>query len=137
MSAVFDFAASERLLSLAALAAMLALPCLLFGRRPRHDLQDGRRDLGLREATRRQRLLGWAVILLFFGGGGVAPLMAPPEFSPAAELMAERIAALVAAPLGLAWEPLTHASFTPGKVETAADIDGEDAVIMRWRENNE
>jgi HlyD family type I secretion membrane fusion protein len=77
VSAVFDFATSERLLSLAALAAMLALPCLLFGRRPRQDLQDGRRDLGLREATRRQRLLGWTVILLFFGGGGTWAWLVP------------------------------------------------------------
>jgi flagellar motor switch protein FliM len=44
--------------------------------------------------------------------------------------MAERVAALVVGPLGLAWEPLTHASFEPGKVETASDIDGEDAVIV-------
>ena len=77
MSALFDFAASERLLSLAALAAVLAIPCLAFGRRPPRAPQDGRRDLGLRAATRNQRLLGWAVVLVFFGGGGTWAWLVP------------------------------------------------------------
>lgn len=67
---------------------------------------------------------------LFFGGAGAVPDPLPPEFSPAAEAMALRIAQIVAAPLGQAWEPLTHASFTPGKLELGADIDGDDAVIV-------
>jgi len=67
---------------------------------------------------------------LFFGGSGGTPASLPEEFSPAAESMASRIAGSVAALLGAAWEPLTPASFTPGTVETAADIDADDAVIV-------
>jgi len=67
---------------------------------------------------------------LFFGGTGAVPSPVPQEFSPAAEAMAARIGQLVAGPLGAAWEPLTHASFTPAKVETGADIDADDAVIV-------
>jgi flagellar motor switch protein FliM len=67
---------------------------------------------------------------LFFGGTGAVPPALPREFSPAAEMMAERVATLLAEPLGLAWEPLTHAAFAPGKVELAADIDGDDAVVV-------
>ncbi|SFP95661.1 FliM/FliN family flagellar motor switch protein [Sphingomonas rubra] len=67
---------------------------------------------------------------LFFGGTGAVPSPLPAEFSPAAEAMAARIGQQVAGPLGAAWEPLTHASFVPGTVETGADIDGDDAVIV-------
>lgn len=67
---------------------------------------------------------------LFFGGTGAVPAPMPTEFSPAAEAMAARVAALVAQPLGAAWEPLTHAAFTPGRPEVAANADGDDAVIV-------
>lgn len=67
---------------------------------------------------------------LFFGGTGGVTQPLPAEFSPAAEAMATRVAALVAGPLGAAWEPLTPASFTPGPVVPAADVDAEDAVIV-------
>ena len=67
---------------------------------------------------------------LFFGGTGGVPQPMPTEFSPAAEAMAARIAAQIARPLGAAWEPLTHASFTPDKPEPAANIDADDAVIV-------
>lgn len=67
---------------------------------------------------------------LFFGGTGGIPAVTPTEFSPAAEAMAARVAALLAAPLGAAWEPLTPARFTVGKVETLANVDGDDAVIV-------
>jgi flagellar motor switch protein FliM len=67
---------------------------------------------------------------LFFGGTGSVPAIMPAEFSPAAEAMAMRIAGQIAGPLGAAWEPLTHASFTPRKPEIAANIDSDDAVIV-------
>ncbi|GGB23484.1 flagellar motor switch protein FliM [Sphingomonas metalli] len=67
---------------------------------------------------------------LFFGGSGQVPLLPPAEFSPAAEAMAVRVATQIAKALGTAWEPLTRMSFTPGRPEMAADIDGEDAVIV-------
>lgn len=67
---------------------------------------------------------------LFFGGTGGVPATMPTEFSPAAEAMAARIAGQIVAPLGAAWEPLTHAAFTPDKPEIAANIDSEDAVIV-------
>lgn len=67
---------------------------------------------------------------LFFGGAGVAPLPMPAEFSPAADAMAVRIAGMFAEALGTAWEPLTRVSFAAGRLEQAADIDGEDAVIV-------
>lgn len=67
---------------------------------------------------------------LFFGGTGGVPAPMPTELSPAAETMAARVARQIAAPLSAAWEPLTHASFTPDKPEIAAGIDGDDAVIV-------
>lgn len=79
-------------------------------------------------------VLGGELVLelldLFFGGTGAVPSPLPTEFSPAAEAMAARIGQSVAGPLGAAWEPLTHASFVPGTVETGAPIDGDDAVIV-------
>jgi flagellar motor switch protein FliM len=67
---------------------------------------------------------------LFFGGAGVAPLPMPADFSPAADAMAVRIAGMFADALGTAWEPLTRVSFAADRMEQAADIDGEDAVIV-------
>ncbi len=67
---------------------------------------------------------------LFFGGAGAAPLPMPAEFSPAADAMAVRIAGMFAEAMGAAWEPLTRVSFQAGRMEQAADIDGEDAVIV-------
>lgn len=74
---VWAFATSEPLLFAAAVCAALALPCLVFGRRPARGAAAAWQDLTLREATRRQRLLGWAVLVLFFGGGGLWAWLAP------------------------------------------------------------
>ncbi|MBJ6123580.1 FliM/FliN family flagellar motor switch protein [Sphingomonas mollis] len=67
---------------------------------------------------------------LFFGGSGAAPAQLPTEFSPAADAMVARLGTMIAGPLGAAWEPLTRVAFAPGKPEQAADIDGDDAVIV-------
>lgn len=70
----------------------------------------------------------------FFGGTGAAPHPMPPEFSPAAESMVERLGMMLAAPLKSAWEPLARIDFRPGHMETSpallADVDAEDAVVV-------
>ena len=70
---------------------------------------------------------------LFFGGAGTVPAELPPEFSPAAEALAARLATSLAQPLAAAWEPVTALAFTPGKLEAihslAADLDADDPVV--------
>ncbi len=77
LARLHELALADPLLAAAALCAVLAVPCLLFGRRPVRHRQDGAWDLPLRAATRRQRLIGWAVVLLFFGVGGFWAWLAP------------------------------------------------------------
>ena len=70
---------------------------------------------------------------LFFGGTGAAPLLPPPEFSPAAEALINRIGDAIAVPLKAAWEPLAKIDFVPGRVESNAamlSVDSEDAMIV-------
>lgn len=60
--------------------AALAVATLAFARasaRARRTPPDAWRDVPLRAATRRQRHVGWAVVLLFFGGGGLWAWLAP------------------------------------------------------------
>ena len=108
-------------------------------RAERGDLLTGWLPLAMTPGSPQGTTQAWCVIDgrflielldLFFGGAGVAPLPMPAEFSPAADAMAVRIGALFAEALGAAWEPLTRIAFTPGRLEQAADIDGEDAVIV-------
>ena len=71
---------------------------------------------------------------LFFGGTGAAPATLPPEFSPAAEVMLQRLAGRFVAPLTAAWEPLAAQSFVARRPETnaalLAGIDGDDAAVV-------
>ena len=71
---------------------------------------------------------------LFFGGTGAAPMVMPTEFSPAAEAMVERLGAMIAGPLTVAWEPVVRVDFTIGRCEANAamlnDVDGDDAMII-------
>lgn len=68
----------------------------------------------------------------FFGGSGAAPHDMPAEFSPAAEAMLARVAAMVAGPLAAAWEPLARIGFVAGRIEGNAamlGLDGDDPVV--------
>jgi flagellar motor switch protein FliM len=71
---------------------------------------------------------------LFFGGAGDTPKALPGEFSPAAEAMVARVAAMLAQPMKSAWEPLAKLDFAPGHVEAnaamLADLDGDDAMVV-------
>lgn len=71
---------------------------------------------------------------LFFGGTGEVAKALPSEFSAAAEAMVARVAAMLAAPLKSAWEPLAKLDFAPGHVEAnaamLADLDGDDAMVV-------
>lgn len=71
---------------------------------------------------------------LFFGGTGEAPKAIPSEFSPAAEAMVGRVAAMLVQPLKAAWEPLAKIEFAPGRVEANAalltDLDADDAMVV-------
>ncbi|MDP1028213.1 FliM/FliN family flagellar motor switch protein [Sphingomonas sp. KR1UV-12] len=108
-------------------------------RAERGDLLTGWLPLAMTPGTAGGPTHAWLVIDgrfliemldLFFGGAGVAPLPMPAEFSPAADAMAVRVAGMFADALGTAWEPLARVSFEAGRLEQAADIDGEDAVIV-------
>lgn len=105
-------------------------------------------------ATRNDRLTAWvqlgmngtpALLVLdggfvlelldqFFGGTGVAPAELPREFTPAAEALVARIATDASAALESAWEPVSRASFSPGRCEHqsahVAGIEGEEPVIV-------
>lgn len=71
---------------------------------------------------------------LFFGGTGERPRPLPSEFTPAAEAMVRRMAAMIVEPLTAAWEPLARIGFTPLGVEASpallAGFDGDDAMIV-------
>ena len=71
---------------------------------------------------------------LFFGGTGEAPKNLPGEFSPAAEAMVGRVAAMLVQPMKAAWEPLAKLDFAPGHVEAnaamLADLDADDAMVV-------
>jgi flagellar motor switch protein FliM len=71
---------------------------------------------------------------LFFGGSGAVADPLPNEFSPAAEMMAGRVARALAAPLATAWEPLVRLDFEAAHVEANpsmfSDLDGEDAMVV-------
>jgi len=71
---------------------------------------------------------------LFFGGPGETPKVLPAEFSPAAEAMVARVAAMFAVPLKSAWEPLARLDFLPGRCESnaamLAGLEGDDAMVV-------
>jgi flagellar motor switch protein FliM len=71
---------------------------------------------------------------LFFGGSGAVPATLPNEFSPAAEMMAGRVARSLTGPLATAWEPLVRLGFDVGHVEAnpamLSDLDGDDAMVV-------
>ncbi|RDE05902.1 flagellar motor switch protein FliM [Sphingomonas aracearum] len=76
----------------------------------------------------------YEILDLFFGGTGAVPATLPAEFTPAGEALVEKLGALIAAPLGQAWEPLARMRFVPGRVEAnpsmLGDFDGEDATVV-------
>ncbi|MBB3472502.1 flagellar motor switch protein FliM [Sphingomonas sp. BK345] len=70
---------------------------------------------------------------LFFGGtGDVSPMLAL-EFTPAADVLAQRVAAAMARTLQSAWEPLARARFGAERCELGSNliqgIEGDDVVI--------
>jgi flagellar motor switch protein FliM len=71
---------------------------------------------------------------IFFGGTGGTPTDVPSEFSPAAEALLVRMAAMVSVPMTAAWEPLAKVSFAPGRVEANAamvtGVDGDDPMVV-------
>jgi flagellar motor switch protein FliM len=71
---------------------------------------------------------------LFFGGNGDRPKALPSEFTPAAEAMIVRLGAMLADPLGKAWEPISRIDFVPLHAEASPamlqNIDGDDAMIV-------
>lgn len=70
----------------------------------------------------------------FFGGNGETPKTLPNEFSPAAEAMVARVAAMLAPPLMSAWEPLAKLEFIPGRLEgnpaLLTGLDADDAMVV-------
>ncbi|MFA5988101.1 MAG: flagellar motor switch protein FliM [Sphingomonas sp.] len=70
----------------------------------------------------------------FFGGRGEAPSPLPPEFSPAADAMVERLGGMLAGPMKNAWEPLARLNFQPGHAEASpsllGDFDSDDAMVI-------
>jgi HlyD family type I secretion membrane fusion protein len=61
-------------------SVLMALLLLTVGGRPaRTDRRSapGQAPISLQAVTRRERLLGWAIVLLFFGGGGLWAWLAP------------------------------------------------------------
>ncbi len=71
---------------------------------------------------------------LFFGGTGAVVQPLPDAFSPAGEAVAARLAAMVAGPLGAAWEPLSRIGFAPlvpeHGVAAPPDLDGDEPAIV-------
>jgi HlyD family type I secretion membrane fusion protein len=70
-----DLSWTEVLLGSGLVALVSLVPVLAVVRARRAT--DPWRDMSLRAVTRRQRLVGWAVVLLFFGGGGLWAWLAP------------------------------------------------------------
>lgn len=73
------------------------------------------------------------LIDLFFGGtGDVSPTLAL-EFTPAAEVLMQRVAASLAKALETAWEPLARASFVAGRCELGSNmlpgVEGDEVVV--------
>jgi flagellar motor switch protein FliM len=69
----------------------------------------------------------------FFGGDGEAPSPMPAEFTPSAEVLANRIGKALAADLGRAWEPLERIEFRTAPRPNMAippEMDGNDPVIV-------
>ncbi|WP_375249601.1 flagellar motor switch protein FliM [Sphingomonas sp.] len=73
------------------------------------------------------------VIDLFFGGNGELPAGMPLEFTPAADVLAGRIAQSLARTLETAWEPLAPARFEAERSELtagfAANIEADEVVV--------
>lgn len=67
----------------------------------------------------------------FFGGAGDVPTPLPTAFSPAAAMLADRLAAAIAALLDTAWEPLAKIAFTPDAAPAPdADPAADEAMVV-------
>lgn len=107
-------------------------------RAERGDMLGAWQPLAMGNARARAQLVLDAPLVLemldaFFGGEGEAPGALPSEFTPAAEALAARLGAAVAAPVEAAWEPVARVGFaaaTSANVAAAPDWGADEPVVV-------